>query len=39
MYFGSDNQTGASPKVLGMLAEANNEYSHGYGDDRWTDQE
>ena len=38
MYFGSDNQTGASPKVLGMLAEANNEYSHGYGDDRWTDQ-
>lgn len=38
MYFGSDNQTGASLKVLGMLAEANNEYSHGYGDDRWTDQ-
>ena len=38
MYFGSDNQTGASPKVLGMLAEANNEYSHGYGDDRWTGQ-
>ena len=29
MYFGSDNQTGASPKVLGMLVEANNEYSHG----------
>ena len=38
MYFGSDNQTGASPKVLGMLVEANNEYTHGYGDDRWTDR-
>ena len=38
MYFGSDNQTGASPQVIGILAEANNEYTHGYGDDRWTDQ-
>lgn len=38
MYFGSDNQTGASSQVLGMLAEANKEYTHGYGDDRWTDQ-
>ena len=36
MYFGSDNQTGASPQVLDMLAQANNEFTHGYGDDRWT---
>ena len=32
MYFGSDNQTGASPQVLDMLTVANNEYTHGYGD-------
>ena len=38
MYFGSDNQTGASPQVLDMLTVANNEYTHGYGDDRWTNQ-
>ena len=38
MYFGSDNQTGASAQVLGMLTTANNEYTHGYGDDRWTHQ-
>ena len=38
MYFGSDNQTGASSQVLNMLTEANNDYTHGYGDDRWTHQ-
>ena len=38
MYFGSDNQTGASAQVLDMLTQANNEYTHGYGDDRWTEQ-
>ena len=38
MNFGSDNQTGASPQVLDMLTVANNEYTHGYGDDRWTHQ-
>ena len=38
MYFGSDNQTGASAQVLDMLTTANNEYTHGYGDDRWTQQ-
>ena len=38
MYFGSDNQTGASSQVLNMLTEANHDYTHGYGDDRWTHQ-
>ena len=38
MNFGSDNQTGASTQVLDMLTMANNEYTHGYGDDRWTQQ-
>ena len=38
MNFGSDNQTGASAQVLDMLTTANNEYTHGYGDDRWTQQ-
>jgi threonine aldolase len=38
MYFGSDNQTGASSKVMEMLAKANSEYTHGYGEDPWTHQ-
>jgi threonine aldolase len=38
MYFGSDNQTGASSKVMEMLEQANSEYTHGYGDDQWTYQ-
>ena len=38
MYFGSDNQTGASSNVMEVLAQANNEYTHGYGDDPWTNQ-
>jgi len=36
MKFGSDNQTGASQKVIEMLNVANEGYTHGYGDDRWT---
>jgi threonine aldolase len=36
VQFGSDNQTGASPKVLEKLLEANRGYTHGYGDDAWT---
>jgi threonine aldolase len=38
MYFGSDNQTGASSQVLAMLTQANSGYTHGYGDDQWTNQ-
>ena len=38
MYFGSDNQTGASSQVLEMITLANEEFTHGYGDDRWTHQ-
>jgi len=38
MYFGSDNQTGASSQVLEMLTQANSGYTHGYGDDQWTDK-
>jgi len=36
MFFGSDNQTGASDKVLANIATANNGHTHGYGDDDWT---
>lgn len=36
MQFGSDNQTGASEKVLKKLVEANSGYTHGYGNDDWT---
>ncbi len=35
MQFGSDNQAGASPKILQMLTEANNGFTHGYGEDQW----
>jgi len=38
MKFGSDNQTGASQKVLEMINVANEGYTHGYGDDKWTKQ-
>lgn len=38
MQFGSDNQTGASAKVLEMLCSANAGYTHGYGDDEWTER-
>lgn len=36
MQFGSDNQTGASEKVIKKLLEANAGYTHGYGNDDWT---
>lgn len=35
MQFGSDNQAGASPKILEMLTEANSGFTHGYGNDQW----
>ncbi len=38
MFFGSDNQTGASDKVLANMATANTGHTHGYGDDDWTRQ-
>jgi threonine aldolase len=38
MFFGSDNQTGASLQVLEMIKVANTGYTHGYGDDEWTGQ-
>ncbi len=38
MNFGSDNQTGASQRVLEMLNTANAGVSHGYGDDSWSNQ-
>lgn len=36
MYFGSDNQTGASEQVLKALIEANTGICASYGDDQWT---
>ena len=36
MHFGSDNQPGASARVLDMLVAANLGHTHGYGDDEWT---
>jgi len=36
MFFGSDNQAGASSKILDKVLEANAGYTHGYGDDYWT---
>jgi len=38
MKFGSDNQSGASLKVLEMIKVANEGYTHSYGDDEWTKQ-
>jgi len=38
MQFGSDNQTGASPRVLEMLTRANAGHTHGYGHDDWTER-
>jgi len=35
MQFGSDNQAGASSRILAMLQAANSGFSHGYGDDQW----
>jgi threonine aldolase len=36
MHFGSDNQTGASSQIMNMILQANNGYTHGYGEDAWT---
>jgi hypothetical protein len=36
MYFGSDNQTGASEQVLKALVEANTGICASYGEDQWT---
>lgn len=36
VHFGSDNHTGASPRVLAALVAANDGHTHGYGDDEWT---
>jgi threonine aldolase len=36
MQFGSDNQTGASTRILEAISAANNGHTHGYGDDEWT---
>jgi len=36
MFFGSDNQTGATEKVLAAITDANRGHAHGYGDDKWT---
>ncbi|HEY6572534.1 MAG TPA: low specificity L-threonine aldolase [Candidatus Eisenbacteria bacterium] len=38
MQFGSDNQTGASPRVLETLTRANAGHTHGYGHDEWTER-
>ena len=38
MFFGSDNQTGASLPVLEMIKNANTGCTHGYGDDKWTEK-
>jgi threonine aldolase len=38
MQFGSDNQTGASPRVMEMLVRANAGHTHGYGNDEWTER-
>lgn len=38
MIFGSDNQTGASRQVLDMIQLANKGYTHGYGEDGWTEK-
>jgi threonine aldolase len=36
MFFGSDNQTGCSARVLQALTRANDGFTPGYGDDEWT---
>jgi threonine aldolase len=38
MHFGSDNQTGASEQVMAFIQKANSGYTHGYGEDDWTDR-
>ena len=36
MFFGSDNQAGASEQVLATIVKANAGFTPGYGDDEWT---
>lgn len=36
--FGSDNHSGVHPKILAAIAEANNGYTHSYGDDFYTNK-
>ncbi len=36
MQFGSDNQTGASRRVLDMMEKASSGHARGYGADEWT---
>jgi threonine aldolase len=38
MIFGSDNQSCASSQVIETMIEANQGFTHGYGDDEWTDR-
>jgi len=38
MQFGSDNQTGASTRVLETITAANVGHTHGYGEDEWTER-
>ena len=38
MHFGSDNQTGASTQVMEFIQLANKGYTHGYGEDEWTER-
>lgn len=37
-WFKSDNTAPAAPEVMAALAEANQGYARGYGDDAWTDR-
>ncbi|WP_428242389.1 threonine aldolase family protein [Gynuella sp.] len=38
MFFGSDNQAGASSRILEALVKANDGFTPGYGEDQWTQQ-
>lgn len=38
MYFGSDNQTGASEQVFSVLQQANQGVTAAYGEDEWSKQ-
>lgn len=38
MYFGSDNQSGASECILQTITQANAGFTGGYGSDEWTAQ-
>ena len=38
MIFGSDNESGASARVMQAIVDANQGFTHGYGADEWTRQ-